>query len=69
MHLIPPVIMGRASSIVNFGGQVAGIISPIIIGLLIDRDAGGYNNAFLFMVIALLASAILTFFVKTTSLE
>lgn len=69
MHLIPPVIMGRASSIVNFGGQVAGVVSPIIIGFLIDRAAGGYNNAFMFMVIALIASAVLTFFVKTVSLK
>lgn len=64
MHMIPPVIMGKASSIVNFGGQVAGVLSPFIIGFLIDNANGGYNHAFIFMVIALISSAILTFFIK-----
>ncbi len=64
MHMIPPEIMGKASSIVNFGGQVAGVLSPFIIGFLIDNANGGYNHAFLFMVIALISSAILTFFIK-----
>ena len=64
MRMIPPEIMGKASSIVNFGGQVAGVLSPFIIGFLIDNANGGYNHAFLFMVIALISSAILTFFIK-----
>lgn len=68
MHLIPTAIMGKASSIVNFGGQVAGVISPFIIGFLIDQASGGYNNAFLFMVIALIASAILTFSIQKIKL-
>lgn len=68
MHLIPSEIMGRASSIVNFGGQVAGVISPVIIGFLIDTEKGGYENAFIFMVIALILSAILTFFIQKMKL-
>lgn len=68
MHLIPTVIMGKASSIVNFGGQVAGVVSPFIIGFLIDQSGGGYNNAFMFMVISLIASAILTFFIQKIKL-
>lgn len=64
MYLIPTTIMGKASSIVNFGGQVAGVVSPFIIGILIDKSNGGYNNAFLFMVISLVFSAILNFFIQ-----
>lgn len=64
MQLIPTVIMGKASSIVNFGGQVAGIISPFIIGFLIEKSDGGYQSGFLFMVLSLIASAILTLFIQ-----
>lgn len=64
MQLIPTVIMGKASSIVNFGGQVAGIVSPFIIGFLIEKSDGGYQSGFLFMVLSLIASAILTLFIQ-----
>lgn len=64
MDYIPPVIMGRGSSIVNFGGQVAGVISPPIIGFLIGDSAGNYDNGFIFMIVALIASAIMTLTVK-----
>ena len=68
MHLIPTAIMGKASSVVNFGGQVAGVVSPFIIGFLIDNASGGYHHAFLFMVLSLIGSAVLIFFIQKITL-
>lgn len=68
MDFIPQNIMGRASSIVNFGGQVAGVVSPIIIGVMI-QTSGSYNSAFMFMVGALIASAVLAAMIKNMSVN
>lgn len=64
MDTIPSNIMGRASGIVNFGGQMAGVVSAPIIGWLIQSSGGSYNSAFIFMIAALLCSAVVTLTVK-----
>ena len=56
--------MGRASGIVNFGGQMAGVVSAPVMGFLIKASGGSYDSAFMFMIIALVASAVVTFTVK-----
>jgi sugar phosphate permease len=66
MDQIPTKIMGRASGIVNFGGQMAGVVSPPIMGFLIQSSGGSYNSAFVFMIIALVASAAVTLTLKNT---
>lgn len=43
---------GSAIGIVNFGGQLAGFIAPILIGFLVQSFSGSYSIAFLFLVIA-----------------
>jgi nitrate/nitrite transporter NarK len=60
MHNIPPHIMGVCSGTVNFGGQAAGFISPFVMGFLIDRSGGKFDTAFLFLVVALVASVLVT---------
>ena len=55
MHSIPPHIMGACSGTVNFGGQVAGFISPFIMGYLIDRSGGNFDTAFVFLICSLAA--------------
>ena len=65
MDSISKNIMGTASGIVNFGGQLAGVVSAPIMGKLIDLSGGSYDNAFLFMIGALIASALVTLTVKT----
>lgn len=64
MDTIPNKIMGRASGIVNFGGQMAGVVSAPVMGFLIKASGGSYDSAFMFMIIALVASAVVTFTVK-----
>ncbi|GHU05755.1 MFS transporter [Betaproteobacteria bacterium] len=66
MDQIPARTMGRASGVINFGGQMAGVVSPPIMGFLIKSAGGGYSSAFIFMVIALIASAFVTLTLKNT---
>jgi nitrate/nitrite transporter NarK len=43
---------GSSVGIVNFGGQLAGFIAPIVIGWLVTIFNGSYSAAFLFLVFA-----------------
>jgi sugar phosphate permease len=69
MDQIPPNIMGKASGMVNFGGQLAGLISPFVMGFLIDQSGGKFDWAFMFMSVALIASAAMMLTVKTTVIK
>ncbi len=42
-------VVGSAFGIVNFGGQAAGILSPMIMGALITASGGSYHVAFIFL--------------------
>jgi sugar phosphate permease len=66
MDQIPASTMGRASGVINFGGQMAGVVSPPIMGFLIQSAGGSYSSAFIFMIIALVASAAVTLTLKNT---
>lgn len=55
---IPPEIMGASSGTVNFGGQVAGFISPFVMGNLIDKNQGSFDMAFMFLIVAAIGSAL-----------
>ncbi|AKA69119.1 MFS transporter [Clostridium scatologenes] len=41
---------GSSIGLLNFGGQLAGFISPLAMGCLVDMFNGSYNAAFLFLV-------------------
>lgn len=64
MDTIPPHIMGSSSGTVNFGGQVAGFISPFVMGYLIDTSKGSFDTAFVFLIAAVVASAIVALTVQ-----
>jgi sugar phosphate permease len=65
MDLLPTRVLGYSSGFINTGGQIAGVISPIIIGALIQRT-GHYSAGFLFMAISASLSAFLVFTLKTS---
>ena len=64
MDTIPAHIMGSSSGTVNFGGQVAGFISPFVMGYLIDVNNGSFDEAFIFLIVAMLASAVVALTVQ-----
>ena len=64
MNVLKPEVMGSSSAFINFGGQAAGFLSPIVIGYLIQQAGGSFNTAFYFLIAAVLVSAVLTLTVR-----
>lgn len=60
MSAISKEITGRAMGIVNTAGQIAGFVSPIIIGYLVGISGGGarsFDMAFMFLIGSVLISS------------
>jgi len=68
MDMAPPRVMGYASGLINTGGQIAGIGSPIVIGALIEWT-GHYDAGFIFMAISATVSAALVAALKEPKLR
>ena len=62
MESVKRSYVGMATGVMNAGGSIGGILSPIIIGYLVGMS--GYNAAFVFMGGALVFTAIVASFVK-----
>lgn len=60
---ITPRYVGVASGLVNAGSAVAGIISPILFGVIIDKT-GNWSLPFYGSVVLLFAGIVLTFFMR-----
>ncbi|MCQ8230234.1 MFS transporter [Pantoea trifolii] len=60
---ITPKFVGVASGLVNSGSAVAGIISPILFGIIIDRT-GNWSLPFYGSVVLLMVGIVLTFFMR-----
>ncbi|MFT8316729.1 MAG: MFS transporter [Sporolactobacillus sp.] len=58
LKYLPGNSIGTATGTINFGGQVAGIIAPALIGFLVTMFHGSYHAAFWTLVIAALISAL-----------
>jgi MFS family permease len=52
-------LVGTGIGMVNFGGQLAGFVSPMVIGFLVEYT-GTYNSAFLFLFGAVVAAALVS---------
>lgn len=52
-------VVGSAFGIVNFGGQAAGVLSPIIMGSLISYTGGSYHIAFIFLAVSCFLASII----------
>lgn len=62
MECVKRKFAGTASGVMNTGGNIGGIVSPIIIGFLVGSF--DYNAAFSYMVAALVATAVIVAFVR-----
>ncbi|MBG7619660.1 MFS transporter [Herbaspirillum sp. AP02] len=58
-------LVGSGVGMVNLGGQLAGFISPLVIGFLVSAFAN-YDYAFGFLVSAALFSVLVSLFIRTT---
>lgn len=59
---VPGEIIGSSTGLVNFGGQFAGVVSPAVMGYLIQRFNGSYDEALWYMI----AMVGISFFVACT---
>jgi MFS family permease len=48
---VPADVVGSASGIMNFGSQLAGLGTPLVIGLLIDAFKGSFVGAFSYLIL------------------
>ncbi len=64
--MLPPWALGPASRLINHGGQIGGIVSPPLIGFLIDagQGKGPYDAAFALMEICLLLAAVMLLLIR-----
>lgn len=60
---ITPKYVGMGSGLMNAGSAVAGIISPIVFGIIIDQT-GNWNLPFIGSICLLLVGVFLTFFMR-----
>ena len=58
-------VVGTATGMINFGGQSAGFVSPVIIGLMISAFHGSYNAAFWFLIGAACLSVMASLTIKS----
>jgi sugar phosphate permease len=64
MNIIPKTVMGTASALVTMGGQLAGLISPLVIGYLVQISGGSFNTAFMFLIAGTLLSIVIALTVR-----
>lgn len=55
MRILSPKILGVGSGLINFGGQVGGVLSPLVMGVLVASVS--YQAAFGFLVFGVLLAA------------
>jgi nitrate/nitrite transporter NarK len=55
LDLVPANIRGTLSGFVNFGGQIGGFFSPIIVGTIV-QNTQSYSGGFIIMIGALVAA-------------
>ncbi|KQL49799.1 MFS transporter [Brevibacillus choshinensis] len=58
LKVLPTQVMGSATGMINFGGQVAGFVSPMVMGFLISAFNGSYDAAFWFLILSAVISII-----------
>ena len=57
MKRLPENMMGSAIGLINTGGTLGGLVSPIVIGYLVE-NTHGYASAFTFLSLAMVCSAL-----------
>jgi len=55
---VPSNVMGSAGSLSTFGSQLAGLVTPFVIGVLVDAFHGSFIAAFGFMIVFAIVSMV-----------
>lgn len=65
LKYFPTEIIGTSIGLINFGGQIAGMISPLVIGLIITLFNGSYTGVFIFLMVMALIPIIAAITLRT----
>lgn len=68
MQLLPSSLMGAGAGLINFAGQIAGFVSPIVIGYTV-AVTGTYTAGFLFLAAAAVTCLLITATLREPSQE
>lgn len=66
---LPRSAMGLGSGIIQTSGYIAGAISPVLIGAIVQSTGGNYKTAFITMCVFLVVAGLLALVIKKTNLE
>ena len=58
---LPTAVVASGMGVVNVGGQLAGVLAPVVMGFLVDRFS--YTAAFGFLIVSTVAAAVIAIFV------
>jgi nitrate/nitrite transporter NarK len=61
---LPSGAAGSAIGIVNTAGQIAGFLSPLLVGYILSKTHGNFNIAFYLIIVCLLLAAFLASRIK-----
>ncbi|MGV9302970.1 MFS transporter [Nonomuraea sp. NPDC004354] len=61
VRVLPPAVIGSGLAVVNVGGQIAGVIAPVLMGFL--ADAFSYTAAFGLLIATTVLGALIAFIV------
>ncbi|WP_251344747.1 hypothetical protein [Heyndrickxia oleronia] len=50
LKILPEAVVGTANGFINTGAQFAGVLTPMLIGFLVDATGGSYNAAFIMLI-------------------
>jgi sugar phosphate permease len=64
MTVLPKEVMGASATTINFGGQIAGFISPLVMGFLVQKSGGTFGTAFTFLIAATLAAVVVALTIR-----
>ncbi|MDT7617815.1 MAG: hypothetical protein QOF00_5262 [Pseudonocardiales bacterium] len=61
IRALPTAVVASGMGVVNMGGQLAGVLAPVVMGFLVDRFS--YTAAFGFLIFSTVAAALIAMFV------
>jgi len=62
---MPDSSVGSAAGIINFGGQLAAAIAPVMVGMLVDLTPGSYLWAYSALLMAAMGAVLVSFTWRT----
>ncbi len=66
---LPRKVMGFGAGLIQTSGYIAGAISPVLIGAIVQATGGSYKAAFLVMCGLLVVAGVIAFTIKQSSIE